>query len=185
MLFIAGAWDPRRVPAEDPQKAAEFDALNEMRAECVRRLRRAFGSRFYRGLLHNAFAATRYPDVPLPDPRAGSKLAYLERVRRFTVCVATTGLHGSNGWKLAEYVGLARSIASEPLRYAVPGDFAPGHNYLPFRSPEECVEQVAKLMDSPETRLSQMHANWHYYNAWMRPDSLARYALSTLAQQRA
>jgi len=180
VLFMAGLWDPASVPPDAPGKAAEFEAINEMRAGCVRQLRAAFGARFFGGVMHTEFARRAYPDVLLPEARAASKRAYIKRVREYPVCIATTGLHGSNGWKLAEYVGLSRAIVSEPLHYAVPGDFSAGRNYLDFRTPEECVARVGALLDGATLRASVMQDNWAYYNRWMRPDALARYVLAAM-----
>jgi hypothetical protein len=181
ILFMAGLWDPARVPPDSPDKAAEFHAINEMRAGCVRRLRAEFGERFFGGVQHSDFSRARYPDVLLPDARAGSKRSYIKRVREFPICIATTGLHGSNGWKLAEYVGLSRAILSEPLRYQVPGGFRAPRNYLEFDSPDTCVERATVLMQERDTRAAQMHANQEYYDQWMRPDSFARRILRELA----
>jgi hypothetical protein len=181
VLFMAGAWDPAQVPAEAPDKAAEFESINETRAACIRLLRREFGARFFGGLQHSEFARRRYPDVLLPQARAASKRAYLKRVRDYPVCVATTGLHGSNGWKLAEYVGLSRAIVTQRLRYAVPGEFAAPRNYLTFETADECVGQVSQLMQDATLRASQMQANQHYYHAWMRPDGFAAWVVNTIA----
>jgi hypothetical protein len=180
VLFMAGAWDPARVPAEAPEKAAEFEAINETRAACVRLLRREFGDRFFGGILHSEFARRRYADVLLPEARAASKRRYLRRVREYPICIATMGLHGSNGWKLAEYVGHSRAIVTERLRYAVPGGFSSPENYLDFGTPEQCVEQVSRLMQDPSLRAAQMRANHDYYRAWMRPDALAARILDVL-----
>ncbi len=173
VLFMAGLWDPALVPDAAPEKVAEYEAVNEMRAQCVRVLRREFGSRFHGGVQHSEFARRCFPDVLLGRGADGSKRAFLERVRRSPICVTTTGLHGSNGWKLVEYVGLSRAIVSEPLRYAVAGDFAAGRNYLQFTTPDQCGEQVARLMAQHDEREAMMEANQRYTDAWMRPDRLA------------
>jgi hypothetical protein len=181
VLFMAGLWDPSMVPADVPEKAAEFAAINETRAACVRLLRREFGARFFGGVQHTEFTRRDFADVLLHDARAASKRAYVRRVRDYPICIATMGLHGSNGWKLAEYVSLSRSIVSEPLEYAVPGTFAPPSHYLAFRSPESCVEQVSRLMDDAALRTAQMQANYEYYRRWMWPEALAGYVLGTMA----
>ena len=173
VLFMAGLWDPALVPDAAPEKIAEFEAVNEMRAECVRVLRREFGSRFHGGVQHSEFARRHFPDVLLGRGADGGKRAFLERVRRSPICVTTTGLHGSNGWKLVEYVGLSRAIVSEPLRYAAAGDFAAGRNYLSFGTPDECGERVARLMARHDEREAMMEANQRYVEEWMRPDRLA------------
>jgi hypothetical protein len=173
VLFMAGLWDPAQVPDIAPEKIAEFEAINEMRAECVRVLRREFGSRFHGGVQHSEFARRRFPDVLLGRGADGGKRAFLGRVRRSPICVTTTGLHGSNGWKLVEYLSLSRAIVSEPLRYAVAGDFAAGRNYLAFTTPAECGERVARLMERHDEREAMMEANQRYADEWMRPDRLA------------
>lgn len=181
VLFMAGLWDPSMVPADVPDKAAEFAAINETRAACVRLLRREFGARFFGGVQHTDFTRRDFADVLLPEARAASKRAYIRRVRDYPICIATIGLHGSNGWKLAEYVSLSRSIVSEPLEYQVPGEFAPPTHYLEFRSAESCVEQVSRLMDDADLRAAQMQANHDYYRRWMRPEAVADYVLGTMA----
>lgn len=180
VLFMAGVWDPAEVPESEPGKRREFEAINVMRAECVRHLRRAFGPRFFGGIQHTAFARRECPDVLLPDARLASKRAYIRRVRHYPVCIATTGLHGSNGWKLAEYVGFSRAIVSERLHYAVPGEFRAPANYLEFDDAASCVEQVGRLLDDAALRAAQMQENWAYYTRWMRPDALARYVVDQM-----
>jgi hypothetical protein len=181
VLFMAGLWDPSMVPPDVPEKAAEFAAINETRAACIRALRREFGARFFGGVQHTEFARRNFADVLLPDARSASKRAYIRRVRDYPICIATMGLHGSNGWKLAEYVGLSRSIVSEPLEYDVPGRFSAPDNYLGFRSPDSCVEQVSRLMDDAALRGAQMHANHQYYRRWMWPEAMADHVLTTMA----
>ncbi len=173
VLFMAGLWDPALVPDAAPDKIAEFEAVNEMRAECVRVLRREFGPRFHGGVQHSEFARRNFPDVLLERGADGGKRAFLQLVRDNAICVTTTGLHGSNGWKLVEYVGLSRAIVSEPLRYVVPGDFAAGRHYLDFGSPEVCAEQVARLMQDHDEREAMMEANQRYAREWMHPERLA------------
>ncbi len=173
VLFMAGLWDPALVPDAAPDKIAEFEAVNEMRAECIRALRREFGQRFFGGVQHSEFARRHFPDVLLERSADGSKRAFLDRVRRSAICVTTTGLHGSIGWKFVEYVGLSRAIVTEPLRYVVPGEFGAGRNYLGFTSPEECVAQVTRLIVRDDEREAIMEANQQYTSDWMRPDRLA------------
>lgn len=172
-LFAVGLWDPATVARHDPARVPEFEAINRMRAGCVRLLRASLGDQFSGGTQHSAFARRYAPDTLMPDAKAASKGRYLARVRQHAICVATMGLHGSNGCKLAEYVALSRAIVSEPLRYVVPGPFGPGSHYLPFESPEQCLEQVQRLMRDDRLRETMMRANREYYEGWMRPDSFA------------
>jgi hypothetical protein len=89
-----------------------------------------------------------------------------------SIGVVTVGLHGSIGWKLAEYVTASRAIVTEPLDRVVPGPFVSPANYLEFRTPAECVARVRLLFDDRVLRNRMMAANRSYYLSWLRPDSL-------------
>lgn len=179
ILFMAQAWEPVAHPDDLGEKVEERRRITETRAECMRALRAEFGSAFSGGFVRSPFAEAAYPDLVLPDHEASTKRAYLERVREHSICVATTGLHGSMGWKLAEYVGLARAIVSEAVNYDVPGGFAAGSHYLSFRTPDECVQAVGRLVTDAELRARLMLNNARYYHAWLRPDALVLNSLLT------
>jgi hypothetical protein len=173
VLLMAGLWDPDEIPAEAPLQRAEREAMNRMRVDCIRALRRAFGSRFHGGVRPDGFARRFAPDVMLRSPRDGSRREFLRRVREHTVCVTSAGLHGSNGWRLAEYVAFSRAIVSEPLRYIVAGDLVAERNYLEYTTPDECVARVAWLFDRPDAREEMARRNWEHYAHWQRPDRIA------------
>jgi hypothetical protein len=99
VLFLARTWDTHEAPGEK-----NLERINETRAECIRALRQAFGARFFGGLVRTAFALKRYPDCVVPEDVRTSRTQYLKRLRRFPICIATTGLHQSVGWKFVEYV---------------------------------------------------------------------------------
>lgn len=101
-------------------------------------------------------------------------------MRRSDICINTMGLHGSIGWKTAEYVAAARAIVSEEFVYSVPGGFDDGVNYLSFHSPEECAERVEMLMEDEKARLEMSRANRDYYENRLRPDAQIRQALRQL-----
>jgi hypothetical protein len=173
VLLMAGLWDPAAVPAIDTAKRQEWEAINRQRVECVRALRAAFGPRFDGGIRPCGFARRFAPDVLLPDERHGSQREFLRRVREHPVCVTSTGLHGSNGWRLAEFVAFSRAIVSEPLRHVLAGEFDAGTHFLEFTTPGECVAQVARLLGDAAEREAMAERNWAYYQHWQRPDRLA------------
>jgi len=172
ILFMTGVWDPHDDPQRAQDKIEERIRINEMRAACVRLLRREFGSRFQGGLIHSEFARRHYPDALLPDNSQSASRHYFELLRKHPVCVATSGLHGSIGWKFAEYVAFAKAIVSEKLNYEVPGGLAPGVNYLEFQSAEDCVTQATRLLGDRSLRHALMDANARYYQSHLRPDVL-------------
>lgn len=176
VLFMARAWNPDRI--QDSTQRAAVEALNETRAECIRRLRQALGARFFGGLSHDGYSAARFRDALLPDNSLAHKRRYVEVLRDYPICVTTVGLNGSNGWKLGEYVAQSKAIVTEPPRYRVPGGFGSPTHYLEFTTPDELVGAAMRLMEDRELRCAMMMNNHRYYQAYLRPDSLV---LNTLA----
>lgn len=179
ILFMVRAWDPHDDPARSAAKIAEFHAVNETRAACIRTLRREFGDRFLGGFSHTGFALKQYPDVLAPDAALTTKRGYFQLLAEYPICVATTGLHGSIGWKVGEYTGLGKAIVTERLHYEVPGPFAPGSHYLEFQSADDCATAVARLCDDASLRRNLMSENLRYYREWVRPDRLVWNAIRT------
>jgi hypothetical protein len=177
VLFLVAAYDPYDDPQRSQEKIDDRIYVNETRARCIRLLREALGPRFTGGFGRSPFTLERYADLVVP-PETTSQEGYLRTLRSFPICVASTGLHGSTGWKLAEYVAFARAILSEPLVYAVPGDFGSGRNYLEFTSPEECVDGAVRLIEDATLRRQIMRNNAAYYRDYLRADILVKNALT-------
>ncbi|MCX6026684.1 MAG: hypothetical protein NTY23_10580 [Chloroflexi bacterium] len=172
VLFMARAWDPTDDPARPAEKVEQRRQINEVRAECVRLLRKEFGAAFTGGFRHTPYALTHHKDVLLPDDRLSTKENYIRLLREHSIGIATTGLHESIGWKLAEYAAFSKAIAAERLRFEVPGELAAGENYLEFDSPETCVIQTLRLFTDRGLREAMMECNQRYYEACLRPDVL-------------
>jgi hypothetical protein len=174
ILFLARSWDTDNDDHFQLSATEQADrrSINEMRAECIRQLRKEFGMHFTGGLLPTDHAKANYNDCVVGENGLTAKRNYLQLVKQHSICVATTGLHGSIGWKFGEYVALSRAIVSEPLCYQVPGDFAAEQNYLQFATVEQCLEQVGCLMDSKAKREQMMQTNQRYYQQSVRPDQL-------------
>lgn len=187
VIFMSRAYDPGGEPGEDPAGLAEAgiaeerEALNETRAACVRALRAELGDRFVGGLVPSQFAQARYGDC-LVDAAATSRPRFLRALAASDVAVATTGLHGSNQWKLAEYLAASKAVVTQPLRYEVPALNSP-ENYLAFETPEQCVERVVDLLGDPERRLAMMKANRDYYESYLRPDAVIRRSLRIVTEE--
>jgi len=170
VLFMCRAWPPSE-PVESDYLRTDREAVNEMRAACIRAARAELGHRFFGGFAADEFARREYGDCLLPDRGASDRHAFLARVHTSAVCVATTGLHGSIGWKTAEYVAASRAIVSEPLRYEVPGGFSAGRNFLEFDSLDAFIAAVECLLCDAALREDMKRANWEYYWRWVRPDA--------------
>ena len=178
VLFYTRLWDPAET--HDDAGQAWRDHINRQRMASVRALKRELSHRFLGGVEPGPLARRLCPDL-LADGAVVRKRAYLDVVRKTAICVTTTGLHGSNGWKLAEYVAFARAIVTEPLRHEVPGPFDAGRNYLAFESPDQCVERCLELMDDAAQREAMMQRNHAYYHAHLQPEALVMNALTRVA----
>jgi hypothetical protein len=172
VLFLVTAHDPHDHPDRSTEKIEERMHNNETRARCIRVLRKELGAGFLGGFNHNKYARGHYKDCLVSDNVVTHKRNYIRTLKSHSICVATTGLHGSIGWKFAEYVSCARAIVCERLRYQVPGELAPERNYLEFASPAECVDQALRLIADRDLRDEMMTANSLYYRAHLRPDAL-------------
>jgi hypothetical protein len=178
VLFLVAAYDPYDDPSRSQEKIDDRILINETRARCIRLLKDALGPRFTGGFSHGRFAGEQYPDLVVPAGTT-AQAQYVRILKSFPICVATTGLHGSTGWKLAEYVAFSKAILSERLVYDVPGTFAPGRNYIEFTSPEECLNGAVRLIEDVALRQKLMQSNADYYRDYLRPDALVRNALTT------
>jgi len=168
---MVNAWDPN-APGVTPEKEAERHDINEMRARTISTLRRELGARFIGGFVRSEYSMWTYPGLLLPDDSVSMKRNYISLLREFPICIATTGLHGSIGWKLAEYVAFSKAIVSEKLRFTVPHGFVAGSNYLEFESTEECLDRVRALLANDTLRRGIMMRNWEYYNTFLAPELL-------------
>jgi hypothetical protein len=113
ILFLAKLWDP---DAPELQMDRMSDgtalrdqriALNEFRVSCIRECRRRFPKTFIGGVTPENFSRKRAPDLVAPASLT-RKAGYIEKMKECAIGVATTGLHESIGWKLAEYVAASR-----------------------------------------------------------------------------
>jgi hypothetical protein len=172
IIFVANVWSPfgSKVMSTDPKE--ERITLNNMRADCVRLCKKNFGSNFFGGLIINDYSKKVFPDCLLHDNREALKTRFMNRVKQSDICIATTGLHGSIGWKFTEYVAASRSIVSERLIYELPGEFSVQKNYLEFSNADECVEKIDILINNKKLRYEMMLANYRYYNLYVKPESI-------------
>ena len=145
------------------------DEMNATRAACIRLLKNRFGERALVGFTRTPLSERLYPDL-IADVST-TKESYFSDLQRATIGISTTGLFGSNPWKLGEYVAFGKAIVSEPLVYQVPG-FNAGEHYLEFRSAEECADLVQRLFDEPDLRDRIAARNVDYYRQFLRPDHL-------------
>ncbi len=138
-----------------------------------------FRKQFTGGVSDNACARRLCPELIVPDKLTG-KRAYLHRMQHTEICVASTGLHGSTGWKLAEYVAagapLSPSRCGTPCRAALKR----AKTIKTYTSPAECEAQLRQLLADPAAILAMAQHNAAYYQTWLRPEQQVRQALRQL-----
>ncbi len=166
VIFLTQVWSAE---GHDHPVGPNVHEMNAHRAACIRLLRRRFGQSALVGFRRTPLAEQWYPDL-IADVST-SKASYFSYLQGTAIGVSTTGLFGSNPWKLGEYVAFGKAVVSEPLVYPVPG-FNAGEHYLEFHSAEECVDLVQRLLDEPDLRNAIAARNVDYYRQHLRPDQL-------------
>lgn len=176
VLFMTRTWDPEAFSGASEETKAYWRRVcievNETRANIIETLRTQLGDRFYGGFAFDQYSVSKYSGCLLPDARMAKKKAYINTLREYPICIASTGLFNSIGWKMAEYVAFSKAIVSEPLYFEVPGDFRKDKNYLEFTTAEQCVNQTLLLLNDQQKRAEIMENNNRYYNEYLSPDKL-------------
>lgn len=172
ILFMVRAWDPNDNPGRPQERVDERMYINDMRAQCIKMLRNEFGENFYGGFAHTDFAVKNYKEFLMSNNNLSSKKNYISLLKSYPICVATTGLYGSIGFKFAEYIAFAKAILSEKLNYEAPGNLMKDKNYLEFSTPDDCVKFAQQLYSNKELRSFIMENNARYYHSYLRPDAL-------------
>jgi hypothetical protein len=151
------------------------DEVNQERVETVRVLQQAFGDRFCGGLVPTPYALKHFPQDITPND--SHRHQYVTLAKSFLVGVYTRGLHHSLAFKFPEYLAASQCIVSPNLRNELPVPLDAGSNYLPFSTPDECVEQCARLLDDPDRAAQMRRANYHYFRQNVHPAARLRTCL--------
>jgi hypothetical protein len=182
VLFIARSWDPVG-SAKSEREVREINAINEMRADCVRKLRAAFGDRFTGGMIRGAHANKHFPDCLTPADLPTDRAFFLRFVDEHQIFVATAGLHNSTGWKFDEFPANGRAFVTENMRFSAPGPLQAGVNYMAFETSDECIAQCHYLVPDPHASRAMMIAIRTYFFGYAAPASIVRNALYIVAQE--
>jgi len=177
ILFLCRLWEFEKYDSA-PIFQSQIEAINELRIASIRACKEAFGERFIGGVYDNSTSHKYAPDLIVPNEYT-HKLKFLDLIKSSNICIGTTGLHNSIGWKMGEYVAASRAIISEPLHYELPGDFEEGTNYLKFENTDELTSQIDILLCDKRKMTDMMVANHKYYNSYLKPEKLV---LNTLHQ---
>ncbi len=145
----------------DDEAGESAEGINDQRARLVRGLRSAFGPRFRGGLVPNALAISRYPDLIGDLPY--SQKDYIRQSRTALIGIYSRGLHFSTAWKFGEYLASSSCIVAEPPRNTLPEPLVEGSHYLSYRTPEECVAACERILQNPDLQADMRSAAFRYY----------------------
>jgi hypothetical protein len=177
ILFLTRVWDPEKAPSDAGRELRL--RLNKTRTECIEACKKKYGDRFTGGLSMEYYAKEHYPSLAMPS-NFTNKSSYLQSVKEHTICISTTGLSNSIGWKFGEYVAASRVIVSEPLHFELPGNFEEGKNYFEFETSEQLLERIDYLLSHPDVITETMKNNYYYYNNFVKPERLVLNSLLTV-----
>jgi hypothetical protein len=169
ILFMVKLWSPDETSIGKYKD--ERNRLNQARIKLLRACKTEFKDSFIGGIIGDEYSKRVAPDLVLPNSFT-QKESFLRLVKEASICIATEGLHGSTGWKFAEFVASAKAILTEPLRFELPGDFREGKNYLTYTNENELIQSIYKLLNNGQLLNQMMLENYQYYHAHVRPDML-------------
>lgn len=178
ICFLTRVWDINARDIENEVVRQERIEINQFRIACIQACRDRYKERFIGGIEDSEFARKYYPDFIVKDKTITKKDNYLELIKNTDICIATTGLHKSIGWKFGEYVAASRAIVSEELCYEVPGDFKEGKNYLVFNTVEQLLKTVDDLLVDINKRKNIMWSNYEYYNSYVKAEFIVLNSLT-------
>ena len=177
ILFLTRLWDPKECVHEN--YIEDRKKINEERIALIRALREKYKDSIVTGLNDSPLSRELAPELIVSNKYTKRK-NYLKLMKESDICIASTGLHGSIGWKTAEYVAAGKAIVSEPLNYTVTGDFIPGENYLEYSGIQECLDAVDSLASSPDRLYGMKLKNHEYYKRYLSPRELVKRSLETV-----
>jgi hypothetical protein len=177
ILFLTKLWNPAHFSLEHSK--TEVEKINETRIACIKRSKKEFGDRFVGGVEKSKFSTQVAKELTLPL-EATQKRSFIQKIREHNICIATTGLHGSLGWKFGEYIAASRAVISEPMIFDVPGNFEKEKNYLEFSTENDLVDKISSMLTDKDKLSEMMMNNFNYYNKFLRPDMLVLITLLKL-----
>lgn len=172
VLFYTRLWN---MPKES-EIYNTVQQMNEDRIRLVAELKKRLGPQFTGGIQFDPKWAKRCGPLMEWGP-ATRRTRYLRTMRQADICIGSIGLHGSIGWKTAEYIAASKAIVNERFIYEVVGGFREGINYLPFTDVDGCLAQVERLLADPQAVYEMGLANQAYYQEYGRPDRMMENAL--------
>lgn len=163
VLFQTRVW-----PEDQLGEGDTLENVNGARVALVRELRRAFGKRFVGGLIPTSNAISEFPDLVTKLPHR--RRQYIKFSRRPLIAIYSRGLHGSYAFKMIEYLASSKCIVGEQLTHTLPVALEEGRHYATFCDIGHCVSLCDDLLSQPKKANEMRHANWQYYQEYVRCD---------------
>lgn len=177
ILFLARLWDPHAVTLDHLRE--ERENINRDRMRCITACRNEFGTQFTGGLAEDKYSRVHAKDLTVSRSLT-KREKFLSAIRQHDICIATTGLHGSIGWKFGEFVAASRGIVTEPLQYDLPGNFLEDTHYLTFTNEDDLITKIQLLLRNKDKLRGMMINNYHYYRNNVSPETLVLNTLLTV-----
>ena len=172
ILFFTRLWDPSCFRLSSPHTYENWMQLNRNRIECISACKKYYGNQFIGGIQTDDYSIkTCSSDLLIPHYMTKREM-FLNEVKKSSICITTTGLFDSIGWKFAEYIAASRAIVTEPLCYELPGNISKNKNFLEFTNPTELIESINILLNDSLLLKNMMEANYNYYKKYVQPDKL-------------
>ncbi|MBR9846118.1 MAG: hypothetical protein GYB35_08430 [Algicola sp.] len=169
ILFLCGLWNPDQVDSIELKE--HRNQINNDRMTFVRACKAEFGDQFTGGIQIDDYSKRIAKDILVPF-KITKKQNFLNAIKDHNICIATTGLHNSTGWKFAEYTAASRAIISEPLHYELPGGFKKDTNYLSFTNTTELISNIQSLLSDTNKMQDMMVENYRYYNNYVNSEKM-------------
>jgi len=181
VLFQCRLWDPLEL---DPRNREDAEKVNSDRIAIVKSLKDCLGERFVGGLQPSEFSMKIARELVVDDPRMSQRRNYLSLVQKSSLVVSSSGLLGSNGWKLGEYIALGKAIVSDPILTKIPGRFEQGTHYEGYSSPEACSRSVLDLLSNRNKIENLAIASKNYYEDYLSPKQMMWNHIKTMTEEK-
>lgn len=169
ILFVTQLYNPEQTSLDHLK--AERSLMNQNRINCIKSCQKIFGKQFSGGLVANDYTLKHAKDLIIPSVFSKKEI-FLNSIKNHDICIATTGLHDSIGWKFGEYVAASRAIVTEPLLYELPGEFVINKNYLNYNNENQLIKNINTLLENKDKLFEMMNNNFKYYNNYLSPEKL-------------
>lgn len=176
ICFLTRLWDPESSEVGIHEKREERNKINNIRVDCLNELKQKYGSNGIFGLSKDEYSFKKNKELVLSNTVTDKK-SFLDIVKKSKICVCTTGLHNSIGWRFAEYIAAGKVIITEKLNSELPGDLIENKNYLQFETKEELFNNIERLINDQSLQKSIEENNKKYYRKYLKPDKLVENTL--------